>query len=214
MCVFYGSDTQRDQHGRSRRQRLMCIRDIAKTALNDMTDVRRERWGRLANIPYCELSEEMKALDRMQVDEYWPTIADAIHAALPPDQSARIAELEAGGKCTYAKPGRGDCEHAVGLPGKAIHGKHDGPDDTVDCYGKPNGWCWHCWLMHQKNQLETQRARLMAALEDARDDVNEVLNDYLNQSYLRNKAELIAIQRNKLASIDALIGEVRGEAGE
>ena len=55
----------------------------AKTALTDMTDERRERWGRLVNIPYCELSEEMKALDRMQVDEYWPIIAKAIHAALP-----------------------------------------------------------------------------------------------------------------------------------
>lgn len=47
--------------------------------------------------------------------------------------------------CLLAGPGRGDCEHAVGLPGKSIPGQHDGDDDTVDHYGKPNGWCWFCW---------------------------------------------------------------------
>jgi len=45
---------------------------------------------------------------------------------------------------------------------------------------------------------------------DARDDVSEVLNDYMNQSYLRNKDGLISLQRNKLATIDALIQEVTG----
>jgi hypothetical protein len=51
--------------------------------------------------------------------------------------------------CLFAVPGVGDCEHAVGLPGKSIPGRHDGPDDTVDEYGRPNGWCEVCWLRHQ-----------------------------------------------------------------
>ena len=59
-----------------------------------------------------------------------------------------IAEKDSGG-CSYSGAGRGDCEHFVGLPGKSIPNQHDGDDDTVDCYGKPNGWCWSCWKSQQ-----------------------------------------------------------------
>lgn len=52
-------------------------------------------------------------------------------------------------KCELTGPGRGDCAHFVGLPGKSIPGQHDGPDDTVDAWGKPNGWCWQCWTSHR-----------------------------------------------------------------
>lgn len=60
--------------------------------------------------------------------------------------------------CTLAGPGRGDCAHAVGLPGRSIPGQHDGPDDTVDVYGKPNGWCWSCWKDHRIARLEAGAA--------------------------------------------------------
>ena len=59
-----------------------------------------------------------------------------------------------GGGCTLSGPGRGDCEHAVGLPGESIPGQHDGDDDTVDVYGKPNGWCWSCWKSYQIKEFE------------------------------------------------------------
>lgn len=59
--------------------------------------------------------------------------------------------------CTYADSGRGDCDHFLGLPGKSIPGQHDGPDDTVDEYGKPNGWCWSCWKSYQ---IEVQRDQI------------------------------------------------------
>lgn len=65
----------------------------------------------------------------------------------------RHDEKEAAGGCALAGYGRGDCEHALGLPGKSIPGQHDGPDDTVDVYGKPNGWCWSCWKSHQIQEL-------------------------------------------------------------
>jgi len=61
----------------------------------------------------------------------------------------RVRELESTSGCAYAGPSRGDCAHFIGLPGKSIPGQHDGTDDTVDCYGKPNGWCWHCWKDHK-----------------------------------------------------------------
>lgn len=69
------------------------------------------------------------------------------------------------GCCTLAGPGRGDCEHAVGLPGISIPGQHDGEDDTKDCYGKPNGWCASCWKSEQirvlQNALQTSKQKIM-----------------------------------------------------
>lgn len=63
---------------------------------------------------------------------------------LPPNVKPVKAWDNAG--CAFAGPGRGDCLHFIGFP-SPIHkpGQHDGPDDTVDAYGKPNGWCWACW---------------------------------------------------------------------
>lgn len=56
--------------------------------------------------------------------------------------------------CLLSKKGRGDCEHFIGLPGKSIPGKHDGPDDTFDEYDRPNGWCEVCWRGRQIQFLE------------------------------------------------------------
>lgn len=72
------------------------------------------------------------------------------------------------GMCAYAGPGRGDCESFVGLPGRSIPRQHDGDDDTVDVYGKPNGWCWHCWLMYQRGQLQTQLREANESVEQLR----------------------------------------------
>jgi hypothetical protein len=44
--------------------------------------------------------------------------------------------------CKYAGPGRGDCEHFVGLPSGLN-------ESTTDVYGKPNDWCWFCWLSYR-----------------------------------------------------------------
>lgn len=65
--------------------------------------------------------------------------------------------------CTLAGPGRGDCAHFVGLPGHSIPGQHDGPDDTVDVYGKPNGWCWSCWKDHKLTLLRAELEALRQA---------------------------------------------------
>ncbi len=73
------------------------------------------------------------------------------HAGLT---DAQIQQADSG-SCDFAAKGRGDCSHAIGLPGKYIPGQHDGPDDTVDHYGKPNGWCWQCWKSHQIQQQQT-----------------------------------------------------------
>lgn len=58
--------------------------------------------------------------------------------------------------CTLSKSGRGDCENYIGLPGESIPGQHDGDDDTVDAYGKPNGWCWSCWKSYRIKELENE----------------------------------------------------------
>ena len=54
-------------------------------------------------------------------------------------------EKRTGHGCLLAAPNRGDCHHFIGLPGRSIPGQHDGPDDTMDVYGRPNGWCQVCW---------------------------------------------------------------------
>lgn len=69
---------------------------------------------------------------------------------------------ESGGGCTLAGPGRGDCEHFIGLPGLSEPGQHDGDDDTVDAYGKPNGWCWSCWKSYRIAKLEDRVRELEA----------------------------------------------------
>ena len=54
----------------------------------------------------------------------------------------------------------GNCIRAIGLPGKSIPGQHDGPDDTVDGHGKPNGWCWSCWRSHQIEHIKAQTSQI------------------------------------------------------
>ncbi len=75
-------------------------------------------------------------------------------------QRAKLNGLD---NCTLAGPGRGDCWNFVGLPGKSIPDHHDGPDDTVDEYGKPNGWCWSCW---KSEQIERLRAQVISVMQE------------------------------------------------
>ena len=70
----------------------------------------------------------------------------------------KCGSKQTAGNCTLAGPGRGDCAHQIGLPGVSIPGQHDGSDDTVDAYGKPNGWCWQCWKSKQIAMLQEQIA--------------------------------------------------------
>jgi len=88
--------------------------------------------------------------------------------------------------CRFAGPGRGDCAHFIGLPGKSIPGQHDGPDDTVDAYGQPNGWCDYCWLSHQLMMAKAKISDLAELLEDHR------------QQYANKELELIAAREPAL----------------
>lgn len=69
---------------------------------------------------------------------------------------AEVEALRTHAGCILSGPGRGDCFHYVGLPGPSIPNQHDGPDDTVDDYGKPNVWCWFCWLDYQNDKLKAE----------------------------------------------------------
>ena len=70
--------------------------------------------------------------------------------------------------CLLSGPGRGDCVNFVGLPGPSIPGQHDGEDDTLDVYGKPNGWCVVCWGSEQQSRLHAEVARLHVELRRIR----------------------------------------------
>lgn len=58
--------------------------------------------------------------------------------------------------CTLASPGRGDCEHFVGLPETL-------DESTTDAYGKPHGWCAYCWLSHRYTNLTRQLSEVSTA---------------------------------------------------
>lgn len=68
--------------------------------------------------------------------------------------------------CSLAGPGRGDCFHFIGYP-SPIHkpGQHDGFDDTVDSYGKPNGWCWSCWKDYRLEKALSELSALKKGME-------------------------------------------------
>jgi len=50
----------------------------------------------------------------------------------------KMNDLKHSRGCLLAGPGRGDCEHYVGLP-EVEDQAH------TDEYGRPNGWCEICW---------------------------------------------------------------------
>lgn len=78
---------------------------------------------------------------------------------------AEVEYLKHCGGCVFASSERGDCENAVGLPGESIPGQHDGHDDRMDVYGRPNGWCWHCWLTRQRDTAQTLARQLSEEVE-------------------------------------------------
>lgn len=114
--------------------------------------------------------------------ELWENSCDALLVPSDvPDKTQTKCEDRDSGGCTLAAPGRGDCEHAVGLPGISIPDQHDGPDDTEDCYGKPNGWCWSCWKSHQIEKLRAETlseghtaAYWLSAFSSAAQDVDRL----------------------------------------
>jgi hypothetical protein len=134
--------------------------------------------------PYTDFTEdEMKRVVRAAARRYgfeavdrWLAVQAERQAREHEDQARKLRERRSeattgatpeseGGGCTLAGPGRGDCEHFIGLPGKSMPGQHDGPDDTVDVYGKPNGWCWRCWLTHQHDGLVAAAKALLPYIE-------------------------------------------------
>jgi hypothetical protein len=58
--------------------------------------------------------------------------------------------------CLLAGPGRGDCEHFVGLPAHMEY-----PRD-IDEYGVPHGWCLPCWRA-QRTRATTSALRALTS---------------------------------------------------
>lgn len=80
---------------------------------------------------------------------------------VPKGEVITIGGPGGGGGCSLAGPGRGDCEHFVGLPEKF-------DETTTDVYGKPNDWCWLCWLSTQLSAVREERDRLITLLDRIR----------------------------------------------
>lgn len=59
--------------------------------------------------------------------------------------------------CLLAGPGRGDCEHFVGMPSVL-------DESATDVYGRPIGWCMPCWTSVRLAASEARVSALTAAL--------------------------------------------------
>ena len=128
-------------------------------------------WKMIRDIRYTITSEAYDKIINIRIslnqrlDELEKRISSATPTASPlPDHVW----------CRFSGPGRGDCAHFIGLPGKSIPGQHDGPDDTVDVYGIPNGWCEYCWKSHQLEQAENRIEKLSELLECARKELDVI----------------------------------------
>ncbi len=107
-----------------------------------------------------------------------------------------LIELEDGG-CTLAGLGRGDCEHAIGLPGRSIPGVYDGFE-----YGKPKGWCWSCW---KSNTIIEFRREVKAWREVA--DAFGIGNIARPPRALTADVPQDVVSRDNVASKDQLISD-------
>jgi len=98
--------------------------------------------------------------------------------------------------CRFAGPGRGDCEHYVGIP------KEEKYPETVDEYGIPHGWCEYCWSVEKRNRLTALLEKKDAESKELQrrlDGDTEMMFGY--QKELREKdAE---IERLKTALLEA-----------
>lgn len=94
---------------------------------------------------------------------------------------SRMALSSDGGGCMRpGLPRLGDCENYLGLPGVSLPGQHDGPDDTVEVYGKPNGWCWSCWRLYQIGELRKE-VQALEAWQEVAAESNRDIGTYLQE---------------------------------
>ena len=93
-----------------------------------------------------------------------------------------VETMQATHGCLLAGPGRGDCWHALGLPGVMKH------PDTIDHYGRPNGWCQVCWQSEGLTVL--------------RKEYEKLIKDY-DQSEKENKAYNVVFAKLRAKAYDA-----------
>ncbi len=88
------------------------------------------------------------------------TTKDWIHSAAV-KLGRTVETMQATHGCLLAGPGRGDCWHALGLPGIMKH------PDTIDHYGRPNEWCQVCWQSECIAVLEKEYKKLIKDYEQS-----------------------------------------------
>ncbi len=125
-------------------------------------------------------TEEVSNVDEARSQSQLASVSATPSTLAPPDTDARIAadvRKDIQPTCHFARPGRGDCAHYVGLPAVL-------DETTTDVYGKPNGWCWWCWRAHQLEQSRAECSRLRATLNgtasalDASEQERRILIDH------------------------------------
>jgi len=94
---------------------------------------------------------------------------------------AEVERLEGERGCLLAGPGRGDCDHFVGL-------SETEDEATVDEYGRPHGWCQICWCGVQIQRLHAARA---AAFAEAAGVARELGKTFTTSYFRRDTAQQI-----------------------
>lgn len=97
--------------------------------------------------------------------------------------------------CRYSGPGRGDCEHSIGVPDELT-------DDNTDEYGIPDGWCDYCWLSRRLTQARAERDA-WKRLADERDNALAIQGEHAIR--LRAERDALAHVLKELVESDAYV---------
>ena len=155
-------------------ERIVQLRDNGKSTpgedpipeINIVTALEHAEIAREAGFGDCDPVTKLK------------TTSDWIHCSAV-KLGRTVETMQATHGCLLSGPGRGDCWHALGLPGKREH------PETIDHYGRPNGWCQVCWQSERIAVLEKEYKKLIKDY-----DQSEKENKAYNSVFARLRGQL------------------------
>ena len=135
------------------------------------------------------------------------TEQEAIHIEVDDPRSYKTG-------CKLSGPGRGDCEHFVGLPDVL-------DETTTDEYGIPHGWCDYCWQSHRlsalREQLRNRERQIEIHMEQLREAEKSSNHILLSAGKVAGEAEIenrrLRDYQDRLKAANDQIGDLCDEVG-
>lgn len=206
---------------------LAEARSIVKNRDADIAKLRaavEEAWGVIANAGGGDWSTQktdwQRAASRWRDNRYHPMIMEVgiiatnveagrtsqgeiviVPGTTGPTQGSVPRDPKDPHGCRFAGPGRGDCASFLGLTtlGETTVIRERPKDE----HGKPEGWCWWCWL---QNRAEFAKARADLAEKTAHDVCRDRDEQARKHEQLGKSLEA-ALGRHR--GIDTLVGAVK-----